>query len=302
MPESVLAEPLAQGTFDGAAVTAEGPPLAFTSQAARGANAGQLWDLAAGAALGAPIPGFPTDRAEWAFGLPAGSPTVAWTYRDRVHVHDLSTGEEPVLDGRPDLLGLAVHHGRAAVVAVFGPANDAEAVVWDALTGERLAEFTLWLGHRTAFERWTLHATPATGSLIGLPGDSAVSLLDVERGEEVAVLPAADAVLAPSPGGLVLVQATPSDLRVRGLDGDLLATLETPAPCDRPAASLVGERLLAAAALRDEPGTVLAWDAAAMSPSHRIEFPAPPNDLALAPDGTLVAATDDGLYTARLCT
>ena len=299
MPESVLAEPLAQGSFDGVAVTAEGAPQAFPSQAARGANAGQLWDLTAGAALGAPIPGFPTDRAEWAFGVPAGSPTVAWTYRDRVHVHDLSTGHEPAFDGRPDLLGLAVHDGRAAVVAVFGPASDAEAVVWDAVTGERLAEFTLWLGHRTAIDRWVLHATPATGPLVGLPGDAGVSLLDVERGEEIAALPAT--VLTPSPDGLVLVHSTPSDLRVCGLDGDLLATLETPAPCDRTTAALVDDRLLVAAALQDEPGTLLAWDAAALSPSHRIKIPAPANDLALAPDGTLVAATDHGLHTARLC-
>ncbi|NKZ08152.1 hypothetical protein [Actinomadura latina] len=307
MPESVPAEPLAQGSFDSVAATAEGAPLAFTSQAARGANAGQLWDLTAGAALGPPIPDFPTDRADWAFGVPAGSPTVAWTHRDRVHVQDLSTGHEPVFDGQPDLLGLAVHHGRAAVVAVFGPANDAEVVAWDVVTGDRLAEFTVWLGHRTAIDRWILHATPATGPLIGLPGDSAVSLLDIERGEEIAALPAAlpaavpAAVLTPSPDGLVLVQPVPSGLHVLGLDGDRLATLETPAPCDPVAASLVDGRLLVAAALQDEPGTLLAWDAATPAPSHRIEVPAPANDLALSPDGTLLAATDDGLHMARLC-
>ena len=32
-----------------------------------------------------------------------------------------------------------------------------------------------------------------------------------------------------------------------------------------------------------------------------VKVPAPVNDLALAPDGTLLAATDDGLHTARLC-
>ncbi|GAA1898001.1 hypothetical protein [Actinomadura bangladeshensis] len=303
MPDRVRAEPLAQGSFDGVAVTAEGAPLAFTSQAARGANTGQLWDLAAGAALGAPIPDFPTDRADWAFGLPAGSPAVAWTHRDRVHVHDLATGSEPVFDGRPDLLGLAVHHGRAGVVAVFGPASDAEVLVWDAVTGERLTEFTLWLGHGTAIDRWILHATPATGPLIGLPGDSAVSLVDVERGEEIAALPTPGPapVLTPSPAGLVLVQPTPSALHVRGLDGERTATLETPSPCDHVAAALVDDTLLVAAALRDDPGTLLAWDAATPTPSHRIEVPAPVNDLALCPDGTLIAATDTGLHTARLC-
>ena len=301
MPDTVLAEPLAEGSFDSVAVTAEGAPLAFTSQTARGANAGQLWDLAAGAALGAPIPDFPADRADWAFGVPAGSPTVAWTHRDRVHVQDLSTGHEPVFDGQPDLVGLAVHHGRAAVVTVFGPASDAEVVAWDALTGERLAEFTLWLGHRTAIDRWILHATPATGPLIGLPGDSAVSLLDVERGEEIAALPADYAVLTPSPDGLVLVQPTPSGLHVRGLDGDRLATLDTPAPCDRVAASQVDGRLLVTAAVRDDPGTLLAWDAATPAPSHRLKVPYPVNDLALAPDGTLLAATDEALYTTPLC-
>ncbi|CNF61508.1 Uncharacterised protein [Mycobacterium tuberculosis] len=303
MPERVQAEPLAQGSFDGVAVTAEGAPLAFTSQSARGANTGQLWDLTAGAALGPPIPDFPTDRADWAFGTAAGSPAVAWTHRDRVHVHDLATGGEPVLDGRPDLLGLAVHHGRAGVVAVSGPASDAEVVVWDAATGERLTEFTLWLGHGTAIDRWILHATPATGPLVGLPGDSAVSLVDVERGEEIAALPAGvpAPVLTPSPDGLVLVRPTPSALHVCGLDGERAAALETPSPCDHVAAALVDDTLLIAAALRDAPGTLLAWDAATLTPSHRIEVPAPVNDLALCPDGTLIAATDDGLHTARLC-
>jgi hypothetical protein len=296
----VLAEPLAQGSFDSVAATAEGAPLAFTSQAARGANTGQLWDLTAGAALGAPLPDFPADRADWAFGVPAGSPTVAWTHRDRVHVHDLSTGHEPVFDAQPDLLGLAAHHGRAAAVAVFGPANDAEVVVHDALTGDRLGEFTLWLGPR-AIDRWILHATPATGPLIGLPGDSAVSLVDIERGEEIAALPASYAILTPSPDGLVLVQPTPTDLRVYGLDGDRLATLETPSPCDQVAASQVADRLLVAAALQDDPGTLLAWDAATPAPSHQIKIPSPVNDLALAPDGTLLTATDQALYTTRLC-
>ncbi len=121
-----------------------GAPLAFTSQAARGANTGQLWDLAdAASARRSPTspPTAPTGRS-----ASPRSPTVAWTHRDRVHVHDLSTGHEPVFDAQPDLLGLAAHHGRAAVVAVFGPANDAEVAVHDALTGECLAEFTLWLG------------------------------------------------------------------------------------------------------------------------------------------------------------
>ncbi|SNT52531.1 hypothetical protein SAMN05443665_103923 [Actinomadura meyerae] len=301
MPESVLAEPLAQGCFDGVAVTAEGAPLAFASLAARGANAGQLWDLASGAALGAPIPGFPADTAAWAFGVPAGAPTVAWTYRDRVHVHDLATGHEAVIDGEPDLLGLTVHHGHAAVVTVFGPASDASVAVWDALTGERLTESSVWLGHGTAIDRWILHAAPATGPLVGLPGDAGVTVLDVERGEEIAALPGGYAVLSPSPDGLVLVQPGPAGLRVTGLDGEALAVLETPGPSDRVAASLVDGSLMVAAALRDEPGIILAWDAASLAPSHRVKVPAPVNDLALAPDGTLVVATDEALQTARLC-
>ncbi|WP_433227370.1 hypothetical protein [Actinomadura formosensis] len=250
--------------------------------------------------MGAPIPDFPTDRAEWAFGVLAGSPTVVWDHRDRIHVHDLGSGDELTLDGRPDLLGLAVHRGRGAVVAVFGPAYDAEVIVWDARTGDRLAEFTLWLGHGSAIDRWILHATPATGPLIGLPGDSAVSILDVERGEEIATLPAAYAVLAPSPDGLVLVQPAPSGLCVRGLDGAPLATLEAPAPCDHVAAATADGRLLVAAALQNEPGVLLAWDAAASRPHCRVKVPAPVNDLALASDGTLLAATEDGLYTTRL--
>ncbi|WP_021594971.1 WD40 repeat domain-containing protein [Actinomadura welshii] len=293
MPERVLAE----GSFDGVAAAAEGPPLAYASRSGQGVNTGQAWDLAAGSALGPPIPDFPVDRAEWAFGVPAGSPVVAWTHRDRVHVLDLRTGDELTLDGRPDLLGLAVHHGRAAVVAASGPANDAEVVVWDALTGERLADFTLWLGHRTALGRWMLHTPPATGPLIGLPGDSAVALWDVERGEEIAAVPPASAALTPSPDGLVLIEPAPSELRVLGLDGDRLTTLPLPAPSAHVAAASAGGRLLVAAALRDASGTVLVWDAAGSVPSHRVEAPAHVNDLAISPDGTLLAATDAGLLT-----
>lgn len=297
MPESVLAE----GAFDGVAAAAGGPPLAYASRSGQGANTGRAWDLAAGSALGPPIPDFPVDRAEWAFGVPAGSPVVAWTHRDRVHVHDLHTGHELTMDGRPDLLGLAVHHGRGAVVAVFGPANDAEVVVWDVLTGERLAGFPFWLGHRTALGRWILHTTPAAGPLIGLPGDTAVSLLDVERGEEIAAVPSACVALTPSPDGLVLVEPTPSELRVLGLDGDRLTTLPLPGRCTHAAAASAGGRLLIAAAVQDDPGTVFAWDAAESVPSHRVEAPAPVNDLAIAPDGTLLAATDAGLHMTRLC-
>lgn len=299
MPESMSAAPLADGSFDGVAATAEGPPLAFTSRAAPGVHAGQLWDLTAGAALGPPIPDFPAERADWTFGLLAGSPVVAWTHRDRVHVHDLGTGRELTLDGQPDLLGLAVHGGRGAVVAVFGPASDAEVVVWDALTGDRLACFALWLGHGTAIGRSILHATPATGSLVTLTGGADVILLDVERGEDIATLPSGRAVPAPSPDGIVLVQPSESGLRTRALDGGPLAVLTSPARCDLVAASGDG-RLLVAARLQDDPATVLAWDAGASAPSHLVKAPAPVNDLALAPDGTLLAATDEGLHTARL--
>lgn len=300
MPESVLADPLARGSFDGVAATAERPSLAFTSQVGQGVNTGQAWDLAAGAPLGPPIPGFPADRADWAFGLPAGSPTVAWTHRDRLHVHDLGTGGELVLDAHPDLLGLTVHHGRGAVVAVFGPANDAEVAVWDALTGDRLADFRLWLGHRSAVGRRLLHATPATGALAGLTGDSTATLLDLERGEEIASAPSGAATLAPSPDGLVLLCPSPEGLGVHGLDGHRLATLSTPAQCDQVTAALVDGHLLVAAALQDAPDTLVAWNAAAPAPSHRVKLPTPANDLALAPDGTLLAATDTALYTARL--
>ncbi|SNR26580.1 hypothetical protein [Actinomadura mexicana] len=302
MPESVLADPLARGSFDGVAATAERPSLAFTSRVGQGVNTGQAWDLAAGAPLGPPIPDFPADRADWAFGLLAGSPTVAWTHRDRLHVHDLGTGGELTLDAHPDLIGLTVHHGRGAVVAVFGPANDAEVAVWDALTGDRLAGFHLWLGHHSAIGRRLLHATPATGALAGLTGDSTVTLLDLERGEEAAAGPPGTATLTPSPDGLVLLCPAPEGLGVHGLDGDRLATLSTPAPCDQVAAALVDGHLLVAAALQDAPDALVAWNAAAPAPSHRIRLPAPANDLALAPDGTLLAATDTALYTARLRT
>ncbi|MFI0479174.1 hypothetical protein [Actinomadura sp. 9N215] len=301
MPESVQAAPLADGSFDGVAATAAGPPLAFTSRTAHDANTGQAWDLTTGAALGPPVPGFPADRAAWTFGVPAGSPAVAWTHRDRVHVQDVRTGRELVLDGQPDLLALAVHGGRGAVVAVFGPATDAEVVVWDALTGHRLAEFALWLGHRTAIDRSALHAAPASGPLVALAGGADVVVLDVERGEDVVAVPSARAVLAPSASGLVLVRPVENALHVRGLDGDRLTVLTAPGPCDRVAATGAAGRLLVAAGLEGDPCTVLAWDAATAAPSHRVKVPAPVNDLALTPDGTLLTATDEGLYTTRLC-
>lgn len=301
MPESVLASPLADGSFDGVAAASGGTPLAFASQAAQGANAGLAWDLAARAVLGPPIPDFPADRAAWTFGAPAAdTPIVAWTHRERVHVQPPGAGTELVLDGQPDLLGLAAHRGRAAVVAVFGPANDARVAVWDARSGDQLAEFALWLGHGTAIDRAVLHATPATGPLVALAGEADVVVLDVERGEDVAALPFGNVVLAASARGPVLVQPARNALHVRCLNGDWVAVLTAPGPCHPVAATGSGRSLLAAAALDDDPCTVLAWDADDSTPSHDVKVPAPVTELALCPDGTLVAATDDGLYTARL--
>ncbi|GAA4231637.1 hypothetical protein GCM10022254_29330 [Actinomadura meridiana] len=286
MPESVQASPLADGSFDGVAATAEGPPLAFASRTSHGVNTGQAWDLTTRTVLGPPIPDFPAERAEWTFGVPAGSPIVAWTHRDRVHVHDLGTGHELVLDGQPDLLGLAVHSGRAAVVAVFGPARDAEFVVWDAATGDRLAEFVLWLGHRTAIDRSLLHAVPASGPFVALTGGADAVVLDVERGGDIPIT---------TPDGLIILQPDGNDLHVLGTD----AVLTAPGPCGPATAARTG-RLLVAAVLRDDPSTVLAWASTARAPSHLLKVTAPVNDLALAPDGTLLTATDEGLFTSRL--
>lgn len=246
--------------------------------------------LAAGTALGPPLPDLPDGWAEWAFGLlpaPGGDfPAVAWTHRDRIHVHDLRT----------------------------------EVVVWDARTGDRLGDFGVWLGHWTAIDRWILHATPATGPFVGLTCDTDrvdvgedgtvdvvdayyVSVLDVERGEEIAWLPSLGsrrAVFAQGPDGTVLVQPDHAELLVRRLDGELLAALKTPGPCDQVAAASLDGRLAVVAGLHDEPGVLLAWDAASCEPSLRVEVPAPVNAMALAPGGALAAATDEGLYTTRL--
>ncbi|WP_131742697.1 hypothetical protein [Actinomadura roseirufa] len=318
MPESVRADLLAAGTFESVAAAAEGAPLVFAARAGEGANLGQAWDAAAGAAFGPALPGFCED---WAFGVLPGpdgaSPVVAWTHRDRLHVHDLRSGAELALEpGRavhPDLVGLAVHGGRGAVVAVFGPAHGAEVVVWDARTGHRLGECGVFLGHWSAIERRVLHGVPATGPLIGLtrdtdraedaedgaPGARHVSVLDVERGEEVAALPSEgspDAAFLHGPGGAVLVQPGRGEVLVRRLDGERVAALETTVSCERVAAASVDGSLLVVADDRDDPCALLAWDTASTAPHRRLEVPAPVNDLALASDGTLVAATDRGLY------
>ncbi|WP_067452697.1 hypothetical protein [Actinomadura macra] len=312
MLQSVPAGPSAPGMFDGVAVTAAGTPLAFTSQAGTGANLGQAWDLASGSPLGPPVPDFPDDRAEWAFGLPDGAPVVVWTRRDRIHVHDLRTGDdltlEPDRSAHPDLVGLSSHHGRGAVVAVFGPAHDAEVVLWDAANGDRLGEFGVWLGHSSAIDRRLL---PATGPLVGLVCDTEraggtdccqVSILDVERGAEVARLPSPGsrcAAFAEGPAGPVLVQPGLTGLVVRHLDGGPLAELPAPIVCDQVAAASAFGRLLAAA---DTPGgAVLLWDVAAPDDLRHIRMPAPINDLALTPDGTSAVATDNGLYTIPPC-
>ncbi|MGI5326572.1 hypothetical protein [Actinomadura nitritigenes] len=297
MPESVLA----QGAFDGVAATAAGPPLAFASRAGQGANIGQAWDLRTRSALGPPIPDFPDHRAEWAFGLlPDGAPVVAWTHRDRVHVLDLSTGAEFAVDGQPDLIGLAVHGGRGAVVAVFGPASDARIAVLDARTGDLRTEFGVWLGHWTAIDRWILHATPASGPLVGLACDTerTIGVLDVEREEEAAALPSSgsQAVLAPGPDGPpLLVQPSGAEVLTQTLDGDAGVALPAPDAIGAVAAAVSGGRLLVAAHVGDE---LLVWDAASATPCRRVPLPARVNDLALGTDGTLIAATDAGLRLA----
>src|SRR5690606_39411793 len=65
MPESVPADLLAQGSFDSVAATTDGPPLAFASRAAQGANASHCWDQSAGRPLGGPNPAIPADGPAW---------------------------------------------------------------------------------------------------------------------------------------------------------------------------------------------------------------------------------------------
>ncbi|WP_329522045.1 WD40 repeat domain-containing protein [Spirillospora sp. NBC_01491] len=305
MPESVLTSLLAPGEFDGVAATASGDALAFASGSANGhGGVGRAWNLRTGAA-GPPIPDLPDGL--WAFALVPGGPVAAWCHRDRVHVCDPFTGAERELDHeravQPDLVGLAERHGRGVVVAVFGPAGDAEVVLWDAGTGEPAGEFGVWLGHRSAIDGQPLHAT---GRLVGIACDAErgdgtgaehyVGVLDVERGEEVARLAGPGRLTAVA--GPVLVQAGPGELRVRRLaTGDHLAALALPDAPDTLAAATVAGRTVIVTGTGDR---LLTWDVARARPVHRIDLPAPATDLALAADGTLLAATRTGLHTGRL--
>lgn len=299
MPESVRAGLLAPGPFDGVTAAAAGP-LVF---AARAGGTGQAWDLASGAVAGAPVPDLPEP---WAFGLLPAGPALAWTHRDRIHV--LAGGAETVVEPDhatpPELVGLAVHGGRGAVVAVFGPARDAEIAVWDAASGARLAAFGAWLGHRTALDRWLLHAPPAAGPLIGLTCDSDregdapyLGVLDVERGEEVGRVPSPGhgrPAVTMGPDGLIVVQPAAGELAVRTLQGPL-TVLSAPGRPDQVAAVWSGGRLHVAA---EASGAVLTWQAPDPRPARRVTVPAPVNDFALAAGGAVVIATDEGLYTA----
>lgn len=289
MPVCLPVQLLAPGEFDGCAA---GPTLAFASRRDHAASIGQLWDPAAGRPVGPPVP----DLGDWAF-----ADVLAWTHRDRVHVlcgRDELTIEPPSV---PDLLGLAAPDGRTAVVAVSGPAHDARVSTWDARTGEHLRDFTVWLGHRSAIG----HRLSSAGGLIALACDTdrerpvdghCVCVLDTSRGEEVA--------RHPSPGdlhavaGTALAHTAPGRLLVHHLTtGEPLAERSLPGPATQLAAASVGDRPVFVTA---HPGRLLTWDLSCSRPVHELPLSVPPNAIALAPSGIVLAATDQGLHTARL--
>ncbi|WP_030169771.1 hypothetical protein [Spirillospora albida] len=304
MPESVRAALIAPGPFDGVTAAAAGRPLVFAVRTDPGGTTGRVWDAASGVAIGAPIAGVPEPRA---FGLLPDGPALAWSHRDRIRV--LAGGGETVLEPEratpPELIGLVVHGGRGAVAAVFGPARDAEVVVWDAASGDRLAAFGAWLGDRTALDGWILHAPPGTGPLIGLArdtdrGDGAlrIGLWDVERGEEIGRVPGAGdgrPAIAAGPDGPIIVQPADGEVSVRAPGGPP-AVLAAPGRPEQVAAVWCGGRLLVAADVPDDPGTLLTWCAPGPTRARRVRVPGRVNDFALAADGALVVATDEGLH------
>ncbi|MFD0901377.1 DNA ligase-like domain-containing protein [Actinomadura sediminis] len=319
------AELLAQGSF-GDVRAAGGAGRAATACAALIGDDGAIglaWDLARGARVGEPLPGFPCDGEAWAFGVLPGprgdSPVVAWAGGERVHVHDVRGGGEVVIDDAdasfPDVVGLAVHRGRGAVVTVFDRRPHAEIVLWDARTGERLADFETWSGYRRPDH--VLHATPESGALIALacaaeraedadPGRSAcVGVLDAELGRQVAELdcgPAREAPMVPWEGGVVLVVAEPGRIVVRSPDGEEVAAADAPevagAYADVAAARVDGRLLVAAGDFQK--GAYTVRDVARPEPLGRVEVPGPVGGTALAADGTFLAATDAGLYRAHV--
>ncbi|GAA4061886.1 hypothetical protein GCM10022214_13700 [Actinomadura miaoliensis] len=319
--ETVTANLLAPGVFDGVATTRE-EPLAFTSQRAPFPITGRTWHVPSGSPVGPPILSFPADRSSWAFDVlpgPGGdAPLVAWADRQCLRVRHLGTGTEITIDPKrpkpPVSVGLAVHCGTAAVVAVFGPV-DAEVVVWDAFTGDQRAVFRVWLGHWAGLDRWILHLT---GPLIGLTCDTEqidewddgtvdvvdayyLAVWDIERGEEITSFPSPGcrrAAAVDGPDGALLIRPEYPGVLVCRLDGRRVTALQTPDLPEQVAAATVAGRLLVAADVPNDPCLLLAWDAAHPASCHRIAFPGMVNDLAFTTDGTLLAATDEGLYTA----
>lgn len=318
------AELLAQGSFENVRAAGNGTATACASLVGDDGAVGLAWDLARGARVGDPLPGFPADGEAWAFGVLPGprgdSPVVAWAGGGRVHVHDVHGGGEVVIDEAeasfPDVVGLAVHRGRGAVVTVFDRRPHAEIILWDARTGERLAGFETWFGYWRS-DRHVLHATPESGPLIALtcdaeraedadPGRSNfVGVLDAERGRQVAELdcgPVREAPMVPWEGGVVLVLAEPGRIVVRSPDGEEVAAADAPEVAgtyaDVAAARVDGRLLVAAGDFRK--GAYTVRDVARPEPLGRVEVPGPVGGAALAPDGTFLAATDTGLYRARV--
>ncbi|MBE1530937.1 WD40 repeat domain-containing protein [Actinomadura algeriensis] len=319
------AELLAQGSFENVrAVRAagDGAATACASQVGDDGAVGLAWDLARGARVGEPLPGFPCDGEEWAFGLLPGprgaSPVVAWAGGGRVHVHDVRGGGEVVIDEAeasfPDVVGLAVHEDRGAVVTVFDRRPHAEIILWDARTGERLADFETWFGYWSS-DRRVLHATPESGPLIALTCDSEraedesphyynfVGVLDVELGRQVAELdcgPVRDVPMVPWEDGFAFVLEEAGRIVVRRPDGEEAAAVDAPeiagAYVNLAAARVDGRLLVASGDFRE--GVYTVRDVARPEPLGRVEVPGPVGGVALAPDGTFLAATDAGLYRA----
>ncbi|MEV5829628.1 hypothetical protein AB0L25_29090 [Spirillospora sp. NPDC052242] len=310
------AELLAQGSFGNVRAAGSGAATACASLIGDGGAVGLAWDLASGARVGEPLPGFPYDDEEWAFGALPGprgaSPVVAWAGGGRVHVHDVRGGDEVVIDDAeasfPDVVGLAVHRGRGAVVTVFDRRPHAEIVLWDARTGERLADFETWFGYWSS-DRNLQHAAPEPGPLIALSCGSEhrdrVGVLDVELGRQVAELDRDGSREVPMVAwgdGVVLVKAEPGRIVVRHPDGGEAAAVDAPelagANAQVAAARVDGRLLVASGDLQK--GAYTVRDVARPEPLGRVEVPGPVGGVALAPDGTFLAATDTGLYRARV--
>lgn len=325
-PPGIAPRLLAEGDHQDVLAARSGtePLVAASSVGDDGLLYTRVWDLATGTVIGPPVRG-DVDGGDGTFGVVPtadGDRPVLVLRRERgMCVFDARTGAQvaacEATHPIPELVCLAELAGRTVVASVrYLPDAYAPCEVWDARSGHRLQEFTVWYPHYHAIGDPLLLAGPELGDGAVLLStqeervDDAgwppyaydhayLVLIDLVTGRELGRFAGRPpAALHTTAAGPVLVAKSPDGLAttaVRWPGGEHLTTFagdESSRLGGLSVGSSRGRDILAGC---DWHESATVWDLTRPEPLARIELPAP-QGAAVARNGDLVIATAHGLF------